>query len=381
MKHIHIVHIDKLRVVGPCVHPPIGKTWYRFGDDGTLQPVGSDREAVSLGDQYGAVQLRSQGLDENGIATRLQIECCPPLVLQRHNWAGHSSLLDYTVAIFEMFTDLLGINILPEDLAKWRRGAVQLMEVHLTANFRCPPGQVEHVIDEIDRSNRTGKHRDGVGILSLGWTAKRRSKYHTLSLYDKQVELEQRFGTHSAGSTRAKLLKEAKDSLRVELKLFSQLLAKRKLNWVYAWDGLDVESLYFALLAKYDLEGTIRQELTDDEQNMLTVKENNVYRLWLGGVDVRDQFKSRTTVAKHISSIKEKTGINVGSHRRPASLPSVELADLFSKSNAIIVPAWLVESNSFWKPARRGIPITEWRLRRLGDCLQALEIKPVATVA
>lgn len=354
MKRSANIHIDKIRVTGLCSHSPIGEAWYRADPEtGEVIPVAANPEEHALRKGKGAVHMHSKGIGPDGMASQLLIECCPPLVLQRHNLFGHSDLGSYVYAVFDRSTQKAGIDVRPEDRKAWRKGHVKITEIHLTANFSCPSQYVEAVIDAIDENNRSGKHRDSDTQISLGYTEKRRSKNYVLSIYYKYLELLHQFGPNP-GPTRQKLLSEAINAIRAELKLFSQYLKNKNLNCVSAWSDIDVASLYFELLNKFKICSAIQQKLTKDEMEQLTMREANVYRLWLEGVDIRNQFKSRTSINDYAQQIKAKTGIDIRSNRRPEALPEIDLGELFTPSNVLAVPKWLKDSQYFCLPAAVG---------------------------
>ncbi|MTV38041.1 phage/plasmid replication domain-containing protein [Duganella radicis] len=351
MTYRDIVHIDKIRVLGPCVHKPLGKEWYLVDSEtGELKPTAATPNLTTLEDGGGSIFFQSRSLDSTGMASKLLIECCPPLVLQRHNWCGHSDLDDYVFTIFDRLTRKLSLKVRADDFAAWGSGDVALLEIHLTANFSCPAGYITSVIDAIDANNGTGKHRSDEDRISLGWTPTRRSKYSMLSIYYKWKELQRRFGPRP-GEVRRRLLDESRDAIRAEIKLFSQFLKRQNLNKVSAWSRIDPSMLYFEKLSSYQIHSFAQRQLTSDELRTLSKPERRVYRLWLAGTDLMDQFSSRTTVYKYAKSIKERIGVDTMARCRPKRLASLDLGEIFDRSNALGVPNWLRATRYYHSPS------------------------------
>lgn len=341
-----------MHVYLPCEHQAIKQLWFGLDPETrALNHCGASEENVSLIEGASTVKVCSKGVRQDGGATQLEIECCPPKVLQRHNVFGHSSLQDYVLGVADLVTDQLGIKIEKQDKKSWRDGNVKVTGVHLTANFKCPAEYVVSIIDAIDENTRYGKRRDREGHIALGYR-ERRSKYHVLSAYNKWDELRRSFG-NSPGPIRQELMRSVCSAIRLEVKLFSQYLSnpRRPLNRLCYWSDVNVEDLYFEILERYDLPSAIQPKLTLDEIAMLTTAEKRVYQLWLAGIDVKDQYNSRTTVNRYTETIQEKTGINVKARRRPDALPEIDLESIFCRENIIPVPDWLVRKPKYlWRP-------------------------------
>ncbi|WP_238880339.1 tyrosine-type recombinase/integrase [Achromobacter xylosoxidans] len=89
---------------------------------------------------------------------------------------------------FLILTAALKISPTDEVDQEWAAGQVGLTEIHLTANFWCPPIQAS-IIDAIDENNRTGKIRDRETCISLGYGPQGRSVHHTATVYSKYEPL------------------------------------------------------------------------------------------------------------------------------------------------------------------------------------------------
>jgi hypothetical protein len=378
------VHIDKIHMTGPLRHKALGKL--NFTHDETLGYVPSNpfRMNLKAGTAKEAFFIQSKELDQNEIAHKLEIHCCPPKVLQKHNVFGHSSVVDYIYAVFDVVIKMLGITVDPEDRAEWLQGNVWITVIHLTCNFRCPRSNVLPIIQAIDENSPSGKHRDWPTCISLGFTPVEGSKHHRLTIYDKFVLLKKQW--KSVGKYQAKVLEYVADSIRAEVKLQSMGLKARDLQYGANWKNFDVAALFFELFSDYKIHYAIQRQLSDQELQDLSMAEINVYQLWLNGRDVADQFRSRSSAWKYTERIKEKTGINISSHRRPEKLPEICVAEIFSPENVLPIPDWLFDTPFYFPPTQQAAPgpkrsiRTRSRLFGVGSSPVPLHCSPDRTV-
>lgn len=343
------MHIDRIRVHGSLDHHPVGKVFYQaFGDEGDMLPVGASprkkQRRASWPSDRGRVLSRD--VESETLARRIEFDCCPPKVLQKHNFFGHADLRSYTYKIFRHQLDILGINPTDEADQEWAAGQVGLTEIHLTANFWCPPIQAL-IIDAIDENNRTGKIRDRETCISLGYGPQGRSVHHTATVYSKYELLRKEW--KMPGPRQKDLLDLASRSIRVELKLHHQGLRERGLNYVSRWSGVDVDALFFELLSRKKIATSVQRLLTDDEEHMLAPHLRRAYVLWLNGEDLNKHF-SRTAVWSYVRKVKELVGIDMTADRRPQALPQASTAEIFIRENIVPIPDWAYDSPHYSSP-------------------------------
>ncbi|WP_138514536.1 phage/plasmid replication protein, II/X family [Rhodoferax bucti] len=343
------IHIDRFRVTGPCTHKVLGNGIWKLTDKDTGE-IRSAANAVNgtLGHDACNYYVRSRRVQPGGTAEQLEIHVCPPQILQKHNVFGHGNLVDYVCRIFDLLTAKLGIEVDPRQRQQWYDGLFWLTEVHLTANFACPHSAVLAIITAIDQNTPRGKHKDSDTDISLGFTKKRRSKYRVLTVYDKYLKLLEDWP--NPGPLQAKIIEAFRDSIRVELKLYSQGLKYLKLQSGVGWRNVDIAAVYFNSIKSFGIRSAIQQLLTEDELGMLDFNERKVYTAWLKGTAVRDQFKSRSTANEYINAISRKTGIEVGGDRRPEALPKIKLSEVFSPANVLPVPDWAHGTHCYVPP-------------------------------
>ncbi len=352
MKQIPNIHIDRIRIKAPCSHKPTGKVMY-FEEEsiGAFVPSGATANLKGLKDGGKKAYVRSKEIDPStGLATFIEIHCCPPLLLQKHNLFGHAVLQDYVYAILDLLTRRFEIEVDPFDRDQWENGCVSITEIHLTGNFRCPSDAILPIIQAIDDNNTCGKQRKIPSCITLGFSKTRRSTYHALTIYDKSLELM----THwkKPGPYQSKLIEEARAGIRAEVKLYSQELKLLGLEYVMRWQGVDVADLFFKFLNRYQLRYTIQRLLTADELAALTRTERKAYSLWLTGMSIHDQY-ARTSAWKITREIQKKTDINIKGNRRPDQLPAIDIAKVFSPENLLPIPEWAIGMPYYFAPSRK----------------------------
>jgi hypothetical protein len=345
------VHIDRLHVVGPLDHKPLGELFYKELDENTVIPVGASAFKPMSRRNPDCVYIRSRDVQSNGRAHELEFDCCPTKLLQKHNFFGHGDPISYTYAAFDLQTRKFGLAVSAEQREQWRTGQVSVTGLHLCANFWCPENAQLSIIDGIDENVRGGKHRDEATCITLGFTPKRRSQYHTVTTYAKAVLLAQEWPR--PGPYQSRILAAARRSIRVEIKLYSQWLKRRGLGYVMRWRDVDVNAIFFEVLAQYRIRNAVQALLTADERKLLSAAEQRAYLLWLNGESLQDHF-CRSTVWKYVSSIEAKTGISLRGQRRPDALPAVNLADILVPENIVPVPSWAHGSPYYWAPGQAG---------------------------
>lgn len=354
------IHIDKIRITAQWTHKPTGKPHYFDEEDFGLLPSGSaTANQKTLIDGGKEAYIKSKGIDEFGMAHLIEIHCCPPLVLQKHNLFGHCVLQDYVYTILDLAAKRLDLAVDPAQRAEWKRGDVAITEIHLTANFRCPQTAVLAIIEAIDADVSEGKWRPEPTSITVHKATERRSKSHALTVYDKAVQMAAAFRSANKGKQPGKfqslLIQEARKGIRAEVKLHSEELKYLDLGVVSCWAGVNVTELYFKFLNKYRIGHCIQRLLTDDELEVLSKSERKVYLLWLGGVKLEDHY-SRSTVWKYATLIKSKVDIDIRGDRRPEKLPPVETSAIFVPENVLPVPEWAIGTEYYFPPRPVDLP-------------------------
>lgn len=348
------IHIDRFRITAQWTHQPTGRPHY-FDDEefGLLPSGGATPNQKALIDGGKKAYIKSKGIDEFGMAHLVEIHCCPPLVLQKHNLFGHCVLKDYVYIILDLAAKRLGLPVDPNQRAEWRRGEVALSEIHLTANFGCPRTAVRPIIDAVDADYSERKWRREPTCITLHMATERRSKSHAITVYDKAIEMTASFRSANKGKRPGKfqsmLISEAKKGIRAEVKLYSEELNYLGLNYVSRWNSVNVTELYFQFFKKYRVTHSIQKLLTDDELAVLSGPERKIYMLWLSGINVKKEYK-RTSLWKHGSKIFEKVNINIRGERRPEKLPPVETNRIFVAENILPVPSWAIGTEYYFPP-------------------------------
>jgi hypothetical protein len=348
------IHIDRITVNGPLEHEPLGELFYYIDEQFGLMAAGASaytpkRRKNPLPDD---LYIKSSSVQDNKLAYRLLFDCCPPQILQGHNFFGHSDLLDYVYSIFDQQLIKHGLTATPDERKLWRTGKlISLSQIHLTGNFWMPRDLKMKFLDAIDEANRSGKHRDIASCITLGFAETRRSTHQVACIYDKHPLLLKQW--KKPGVYQAQLLEFADGSIRIEIRLYVDGLARRKLKNVAAWADVDVDALFFEVLGGFNVGNAIQPLLTAHEQKELSKTELVTYILWLLKQDL-SSLLSPSTVNRHQRAILKTTGIDISGHRRPERLPELDLSEILTPANLVPIPDWAYESGRYWAPGQRG---------------------------
>lgn len=346
------IHIDRMTFSGPLKHEPRGELIFKDTPYGFL-PVGAaaytpKRRRNALPDE---LFLKSLEVQPDEYAYRLRLDCCPPRILQGHNFFGHADALDYANALFEQQTAKHKLPYTTEERELWRTGElITLSQIHLCGNFWMLPDLKAMFINAIDEANRSGKHRDIESCITLGFTGSKRSQHHGVCVYNKHLLLLKQWSI--PGKYQGRLIELADGSIRIEIRLYEAGLAYRELKSLSKWQNVDVDALFFELLAGYNVGNAIQPLLTADEQKALSRTERATYILWLLKQDL-DQLLSPSTISRHARAIKHETGSDIRSHRRPDKLPALDLSEVLTPNNIVPLPDWAHESGKYWAPGQR----------------------------
>jgi hypothetical protein len=128
-------------------------------------------------------------------------------------------------------------------------------------------------------------------------------------------------------------------------------LRNNDLHYLLRWNDVDVNDVFFKVLAQHNIRHSFQQLLTEKNIDLLTKAERMIYERWLHGSSFTSHFGfSRTTACKHRGNIFGKTGVDIGGDRRPEALPKVNLAELLTAENIVPLPSWALESPLYWPP-------------------------------
>lgn len=345
------IHIDRIHVTGPLHHAPLGELFYKAIDDQTVVPVGSQAVKPNRKKNPEDVYIRSKEVQQDGMANMLEIDCCPPKILQGHNFFGHADLLDYVYAIFCKQVEKFNLIVDEDTKNQWRTGQVAITGIHLTANFWCPEEMQLAIIQAIDENNSKGKKRDVETSITLGYVAKdERSKYHMATTYSKAALLEKDW--KKPGEYQTRIVAAAKKSIRLEIKCYSQWLLNNDKGFVMRWNDISLDDVFFKLLEGYQINNSVQRLITQEEKTMLSKPQLRACMLWLSGEDLKNYY-ARNTVWKYATEVLDKTGVDIRANRRPDALPALNMREVLVKENIVPIPLWAYDMpERYWQPGR-----------------------------
>lgn len=344
--------IDRIRVKGPLPHKAIGEA-VQMKDKkqpGKLKHF-RNRKPLKGGKLLATVNVRSKEVHGNK-AAEIEFDCCPPKVLQGHNLFGSSDLLGLVYDTLLAIIEHAELAVDDAALQPWQEGNVTITEIHITGNFRVEERLLPMLIEAIDQHVEAGKCRPYATSITLGGKSDKRSMNDSLLVYSKLRQVERKLARFP--KKYAKHLRDfAKDTLRVEAKLYLKGLASHGRSALADWQEGDLDRFFWEIVDKYELPSSIQPMLTADEEQELSKREQVMYLLWLHGHRPLDYCKSRTTFMKYRNGIKDKVGSDIESRRRPQKLPEVTLKEILVPDNLKEIPDWAYNTVYFHEPSAR----------------------------
>jgi hypothetical protein len=364
------IHIDRVRASAAFDHVPLGELLEKSHPDYGSYVIASEAVGTKQKRKYDSPDYFYARSTEprGGRAYELLVDCCPPKQFQDHNFWGHQNVADYIRTCLELTARRYARPVTDEQRLAWWNGQTKVHSLHLCGNFACEEHLKLPIIQAVDENYTTGKHRDWETCLSLGYGMQGRSQYHTLTLYDKAMLLSTDWPKR--GTQREQIMQMAKQSLRIEIKIYSQWLRTRGVDgdgriWLQAtyrgpqplkslmyamnWADVDIDALYFSLLKSYDITNAIQRQLTEDEQNGLTKGARRAYLLWLAGHDLHKEY-GRSTVHKYKWEVWDNFAVDITAGRRPDRLPLVDVGELLVPANLLAIPDWAYGTPRYWAP-------------------------------
>lgn len=342
--------IDRIRVRGRLKHRAIGDA-VRMKDKRRPGKTVERRNRKELkGDNLLAtVNVRSHGIT-GGVASEIEFDCCPVKVPQGHNIFGSSNLHGLVYETLLMVIEHEDLDVEDSEFQPWRDGDVTITEIHITGNFYAEERLIPMLIQAIDEHVHSGKWRPYVTSITLGSEGDRRSKHYALLVYGKLLQVEKQLSKFPP-KIADRLREAARDTLRVEAKLYFNGLEGRDRQLLANWQDGDLDKFFWEVVGKFKLPRAIQPLLTADEERKLTEKERMVYLLWLHGHEPEQFFKSRTTVNNYRNQILDKVGTDIQSRRRPERSPEVTFKEILVPGNLKPVPAWAYDTRYYCEPS------------------------------
>lgn len=342
--------IDRIRVRGRLKHRAIGDA-VQMKDRRQPSKVNHFRNRKELkgGKLLATINVRSRAV-VGSMASEIEFDCCPVKVPQGHNIFGSSDLHGLVYENLLKVIEHEGLEVDELELRPWLDGDVTITEVHITGNFQVEERLIPMLIQAIDDHIHSGKWRPYVTSITLGSESDKRSKHYALLVYGKFLQVEKQLSKIPAKF--AKRLREfAKDTLRVEAKLYFNGLEGRDRQLLANWQDGDLDKFFWEVVKKFKLSRAIQPLLTADEERKLTKRQRMIYLLWLHGHKPEEFFRSRSTVLDYRDQILKKGGADILSRRRPEKLPEITFEEILVPENLKEIPKWAHDTRYYFEPS------------------------------
>ncbi|VCU71383.1 hypothetical protein PIGHUM_03467 [Pigmentiphaga humi] len=169
-----------------------------------------------------------------------------------------------------------------------------------------------------------------------------------LTIYCKHEQLKGQW--QEIGPLKSQVLALADKTIRVEIKLYRAGLLARRLGSLRAWGGLDVDAVFFQLLDKYRLTGTVqKQVLLSWVEQTLSKPQLRVYTAWLAGKGLVSLY-SKATVYAHRKGILEAIGVDISLRYCPEADGMIDLANVFTPENIMGLPHGRLREDRYFLP-------------------------------
>ncbi|WP_322009756.1 phage/plasmid replication protein, II/X family [Paraburkholderia sp. J12] len=310
--------IDLLDVKIAHLHEQFGNERGKRYENSDAAPV-FDRYSKKVFLRPGGAPVDAMSLDAGAA---IGIRGCPLKPLQGHNVFGSNDVCLLAGTLIGAVLDALNIPYTEEQRAAWFAGEFDLAEVHITLRFGLPDGMEQkqfyrHILRNTAWEFRPGCLQQGTGI--------RLAKHQNgpaMVMYDKAQELTSRrtrafrhlravVGEVDAAKVWKGLTITGSTSIRAELKVPKEYLARNCLTRGSAWTRSTVDDVYWEEMAKLRFESHVPLNTLRPAINRVVDRPlRHALELWTTGRELRTIYPA-STLARCRSKVRQATGIDI----------------------------------------------------------------------
>jgi II/X family phage/plasmid replication protein len=233
----------------------------------------------------------------------------PTKFLQGHNIFGSNDLLGICVEFFKQIAERLELPASQGDLSAWLTGNFELKTVDCTESFRLPKQDDVPAWIRAAAPIVRGKHQAASSYSGETIYVGQNSRRISLKIYSKYLELL-KHNLPKLLPQKDELKNHAKGLLRVEVRLHSMELKRRRLEKGSDWKNVEIA---FEIVKERVMNMKLNQKfrLSSNEISDLPPRLSLVYSAWLNGQDVRTIIP-RSSFYRYMSELSEH-GIDISS--------------------------------------------------------------------
>lgn len=254
------------------------------------------------GSHESSLQIKSQGMDQEGMANELWIDGNLSKFLQGHNLFGSRDLgaLVYDTFLYLLNNDIIQYELLDSVSAEQEilNGRYLVKAIDINQLYRLEDDRsVESWLyaAEMHASKRAGRTTSKRGTVYLGQNSRR----WAIKFYNKFREMLKNLSESNLHYER--LLGWARGMLRVELRLLSKELKDKNLNFGYQFTEDVINRLFAEYVEKIEMNSNTA--LIDDDLTKVPRTVQATYFMWKTGVSCRELL-SKTQFYRHRKILK-----------------------------------------------------------------------------
>ena len=235
--------------------------------------------------------------------TQLYFSGNPTKVLQGHNIYGTDDLNGLVYAMIELAVEKFNLDI---DMKLILSSDINLIKVDINYSyFLKNERQVEMWINSAERTASLPYAGRGVLKSNTSLVFADKSKHYRFKAYGKHQELNARKKDNK--NLDQGLIDFTRNILRVELEA-KWILKARGLNHLSNWTLETPRELFNEYLNKMNISDNMI--VPDEKLHEMTPTQQNVYRLWLDGHDMKTLYKS-TTFYRYRAILKKLINVDI----------------------------------------------------------------------
>lgn len=364
--------IDRIEMTIEGEFPPIGKT-LAVGQRSGVVSHSHTADSYRLFGTGADYRLHLRELKSGGQA--LDIDFCPPKILQGHNGLGSNDLIGLALHAVPLIFRDRGIPLSRDVQQRLIAGDYRLREVHVTEHHKMPHESIPALCSAIRRygpdSLQAVPIERGIGIRL--WP---NSRSRSVLIYDKlhffnDVTAGKPFkhldvlragidpnsyAHHWQAINFEQLLEYLRQGVRIEVKLYSEFLKRRGLERGSAWTADIASRVRQDVLEEVPLGDVPLYSAVDQAIATASPTHRTLIALWAAGRDPRQFATSPATFHRHCKAIRQKYDLDIA---RPALLLPHSLSwPMLIAAESVLeqAPQFARGDDFFFSPARvRGV--------------------------
>ena len=364
--------IDRMEMTIDGEFPQIGKT-LAVGHRAGVVSHSHTSDTYRLFGTGAGYRLHLRKLKSSGQA--LDIDFCPPKILQGHNGLGSNDLIGLALHAVPLIFRDRGIPLSSDVQQRLIAGDYRLREVHVTEHHKMPHGSIPALCSAIRRygpdSLQAVPIERGIGIRLWPNSRSRSVLIYDKLRYFKDVTAGKPFkhldilragidpnsyAHHWQALNFRELLEYLRQGVRIEVKLFSEFLKRRGLERGSAWTADIASRVRQDVLEEVPLGDVPLSSAIDAAIATASPAHRTLIALWTAGRDPRQFASSPATFHRIAKAVRQRYGFDISRPSLDLPSPMLWLSLIASESIVERAPSFSRGDDFFFNPKRvRGV--------------------------